>query len=536
MRDSEPPQGEGSSPLARGLRAPSGVWGGRSGIIPARAGFTTRETNRPPRAPDHPRSRGVYGGAARGRCLGPGSSPLARGLHLRPARPLRHGGIIPARAGFTCRPRRGRLGGGDHPRSRGVYCDHETKMAAVPGSSPLARGLRRGVACPRRGWGIVPARAGFTHPSCQDPSPRRDHPRSRGVYRGATPPAQLLQGSSPLARGLPVADQPCGVPAGIIPARAGFTCAWCSMLASRGDHPRSRGVYSMTTALYPWPPGSSPLARGLLKVDLHFSRSFGIIPARAGFTSTVSARRAPPRDHPRSRGVYQHDAQRECWPCGSSPLARGLLADQLALPVTLGIIPARAGFTITQKSVTVPSPDHPRSRGVYAFSMDLRLVTHGSSPLARGLPNGYQCRQRTRRIIPARAGFTRSNRHLGIPLADHPRSRGVYSMSRPVYRATGGSSPLARGLPGLQRLDEVEVRIIPARAGFTTQLASSEISLPDHPRSRGVYAFHSFRSAPWPGSSPLARGLPPRSCVPALGTVDHPRSRGVYFQRNCAPD
>ena len=194
--------GNGSSPLARGLlwRRPCRV--GTRRIIPARAGFTAWPRLRSSLSGDHPRSRGVYGGAARGRCLGPGSSPLARGLHLRPARPLRHGGIIPARAGFTCRPRRGRLGGGDHPRSRGVYCDHETKMAAVPGSSPLARGLRIHRSVRNRRHRIIPARAGFTPVMTAPACGLSDHPRSRGVYAPGTASANWLKGSSPLARGL----------------------------------------------------------------------------------------------------------------------------------------------------------------------------------------------------------------------------------------------------------------------------------------------------------------------------------------------
>ena len=50
------------------------------------------------------------------------------------------------------------------------------------------------------------------------------------------------------------------------------------------------------------------------------------------------------------------------------------------------------------------------------------------------------------RIIPARAGFTRSPRGHARRAADHPRSRGVYHDG--VEGGTGdvGSSPLARGL------------------------------------------------------------------------------------------
>ena len=50
----------GSSPLARGLPVGPDLVRGDRGIIPARAGFTLRETGAEKAASDHPRSRGVY--------------------------------------------------------------------------------------------------------------------------------------------------------------------------------------------------------------------------------------------------------------------------------------------------------------------------------------------------------------------------------------------------------------------------------------------------------------------------------------------
>ena len=71
--------------------------------------------------------------------------------------------------------------------------------------------------------------------------------------------------------------------------------------------------------------------------------------------------------------------------------------------------------------------DHPRSRGVYAGVRDLQGADTG--------------------IIPARAGFTMGCFFSG--------------------RVTWGSSPLARGLPILFHASRGQIRIIPARAGFT---------------------------------------------------------------------
>ena len=91
----------GSSPLARGLLLVAQVDDEAGGIIPARAGFTPEQVS--------------YGGQAAG------SSPLARGLRLRTAMERHAPGIIPARAGFTPGRHDALHRAPDHPRSRGVY-------------------------------------------------------------------------------------------------------------------------------------------------------------------------------------------------------------------------------------------------------------------------------------------------------------------------------------------------------------------------------------------------------------------------------
>ena len=172
----------GSSPLARGLLGDRGDLFDDRGIIPARAGFTVYGRVNAKGQADHPRSRGVYEGglrSMRGRC---GSSPLARGLPECRRRPRPPQGIIPARAGFTGRSSRAGCRAPDHPRSRGVYIGPESPGEALTGSSPLARGLLCEELAAEQGVGIIPARAGFTPGPAGRPGPVRDHPRSRGVY------------------------------------------------------------------------------------------------------------------------------------------------------------------------------------------------------------------------------------------------------------------------------------------------------------------------------------------------------------------
>ena len=131
----------GSSPLARGLHRLLDHRFVVAGIIPARAGFTTHRTDPRSGRRDHPRSRGVYSVEDALTISGTGSSPLARGLlpHRSPVPGFP--GIIPARAGFTGRCPPGVIADPDHPRSRGVYGEVARDALLEAGSSPLARGL-----------------------------------------------------------------------------------------------------------------------------------------------------------------------------------------------------------------------------------------------------------------------------------------------------------------------------------------------------------------------------------------------------------
>ena len=92
-----------------------------------------------------------------------------------------------------------------------------------------------------------------------------------------------------------------------------------------------------------------------------------------------------------------------------------------------GIIPARAGFTNPFHITLEGRTDHPRSRGVYGPATVSKLIQVGSSPLARGLPGPEVVGLKQGRIIPARAGFTRCTIRLHYLSPDHPRSRGVYA-------------------------------------------------------------------------------------------------------------
>ena len=356
----------------------------------------------------------------------------------------------------------------------------------------------------------------------------RDHPRSRGVYNSASNPSARARGSSPLARGLPSEWDRLTETFRIIPARAGFTSGrWPGTPASR-DHPRSRGVYGEELEERFGIKGSSPLARGLLLQGPEGVRSRRIIPARSGFTPRPESGSSGASDHPRSRGVYAQDHGQRRRQLGSSPLARGLRRPRAARGGPRRIIPARAGFTRELVRLGGAAGDHPRSRGVYVTGGLVVALNRGSSPLARGL------------LI--------QTPRLGYFDADHPRSRGVYASPSATFAMEVGSSPLARGLQEHDPQRDLAARIIPARAGFTEPRSPTSRPLGDHPRSRGVYPPCLKCMIIIHGSSPLARGLPREvgpedelgGIIPAragftrrpttLPTTsrDHPRSRGVY--------
>ena len=175
---------------------------------------------------------------------------------------------------------------------------------------------------------------------------------------------EFIEGSSPLARGTlrTFFFRPCN--RGLIPARAGNTRAYALGKEDRRAHPRSRGEHIGTGAAACRDWGSSPLARGTLKVTNEVATGRGLIPARAGNTRSISRRATALWAHPRSRGEHVKERMNATAESGSSPLARGTRGFPFAVIQLSGLIPARAGNT-------------------EAFFL-VALVCGGSSPLARG--------------------------------------------------------------------------------------------------------------------------------------------------------
>ena len=73
-------------------------------------------------------------------------------------------------------------------------------------------------------------------------------------------------------------------------------------------------------------------------------------------------------------------------------------------------------------------------------------------------------------------------------MPDHPRTRGVYARERVSANDLSGSSPHTRGLLLDHGPRRIIPRIIPAHAGFTRGEGWKLRFPPDHPRTRGVYS------------------------------------------------
>ena len=295
------------------------------------------------------------------------------------------------------------------------------------------------------------------------------------------------RGSSPLSRGIRAPDRGYAVFARIIPALAGNTIYTFNYFAVAKDHPRSRGEYDHGCDEFPGHRGSSPLSRGIHGPALDALGSERIIPALAGNTLSLCQLPSPLKDHPRSRGEYPRTVVTQDGVLGSSPLSRGIPIG--AGPITDGprIIPALAGNTLRVWLRAVVRTDHPRSRGEYFSAEPSTASWVGSSPLSRGIHMPTIALVRGGRIIPALAGNTDEIRLIQLHNGDHPRSRGEY---RPWMRRTtgcSGSSPLSRGILQPSLSNPGPSRIIPALAGNTPSDCLSPLLRADHPRSRGEY-------------------------------------------------
>ena len=156
------PHAQGSSPRGRGKPELTMEDATALGLIPARAGKTSVFLRWRPHHWAHPRAGGENPVTLFRLSAYSGSSPRGRGkpelLGDRTAAP----GLIPARAGKTSRARVWCWGSRDHPRAGGENWAARRATCPSLGSSPRGRGKQRPSDEIGRGVGLIPARAGKT--------------------------------------------------------------------------------------------------------------------------------------------------------------------------------------------------------------------------------------------------------------------------------------------------------------------------------------------------------------------------------------
>ena len=204
-----------------------------------------------------------------------------------------------------------------------------------------------------------------------------------------------------------------------------------------------------------------------MTVTLPISSQFGSSPLARGTRSVVLCSPVASSAHPRSRGEHSRICSVMSASGGSSPLARGTQFVVQMFNLHDRLIPARAGNTAPGRRPPEARTAHPRSRGEHITNHSFCAPGSGSSPLARGTLNITTFKPLNPRLIPARAGNTRLHLLDKAIYTAHPRSRGEHSPGRGVFGFLGGSSPLARGTRKDSVELRSAARLIPARAGNT---------------------------------------------------------------------
>ena len=172
--------------------------------------------------------------------------------------------------------------------------------------SPLARGTFTASASNARAKGLIPAHTGTIHGQ-QTKSPAHSaHPRSHGEHGCCGSVAPTCWGSSPLARGTPIARVSGTIARGLIPAHAGNTWHCRSSLLLAWAHPHSRGEHRAKVTLGNPQAGSSPHTQGIFKILTRLRGNHRLIPAHAGNIYSLLRGRFHRRVHPHSRGEHCH--------------------------------------------------------------------------------------------------------------------------------------------------------------------------------------------------------------------------------------
>ena len=171
-----------------------------------------------------------------------------------------------------------------------------------------------------------------------------------------------MHGSSPRARGTVTRVLMACPPSRFIPACAGNSFLVKRFRFGVPVHPRVRGEQTGNVCVYGGCPGSSPRARGTVVSKSSKAPPVRFIPACAGNRAVAFWPTISPSVHPRVRGEQPATIAARTFAAGSSPRARGTVRLLRAAPRRHRFIPACAGNSQRTSPFHPRMPVHPRVR------------------------------------------------------------------------------------------------------------------------------------------------------------------------------
>ncbi len=191
-----------------------------------------------------------------------------------------------------------------HPRERGEHLSPVARSPHDAGSSPRARGTLGYVGSQGRHLRFIPASAGNTPSQNTAPPITPVHPRERGEHPNSSLWSYSHAGSSPRARGTRRGSHGNAGRIRFIPASAGNTQRSARHKRRKPVHPRERGEHGPASRCRNLRRGSSPRARGTRRILKALPALRRFIPASAGNTCCRGCRCSPTAVHPRERGEH----------------------------------------------------------------------------------------------------------------------------------------------------------------------------------------------------------------------------------------
>ena len=210
-----------------------------------------------------------------------------------------------------------------------------------------------------------------------------------------------------------------------------------------------------------------------------------ITPADAGKTGLLYAIAEGLKDHPRGCGENASEDLDELAIAGSPPRMRGKLWCMSTSSYVRRITPADAGKTLVHVNIKLCPQDHPRGCGENCQKRLFGWSDCGSPPRMRGKRILPIMSSVLLRITPADAGKTKNLALVKLDSWDHPRGCGENIAISVMRLNQKGSPPRMRGKRPIQNSADLERRITPADAGKTRIGASPDRAKRDHPRGCG---------------------------------------------------